>query len=315
MNEIFISYKVHNRAKAIEYYKILKEKGYQVWFDQLIPQGQNWQTTITKKIAECKCVLCLLSKQALINDWVLKQVKLAKKHNKQIIFLIIDSSDIKIFKAFKIDNYYVDFKEIDFANYYRDNNLDEYKYLVKEARKSYNHPFLITGLYTIITIFLLCYGLKLLNLNLNTNYGYLSLGITGLLLFTFIPKKWIYPVNTVIGAGLLSYCIYGFDNFYISGISINASFFIGFYIFAMLFRYSQYKLPINILLSLFYTMFVVVTMSSLMIFFKYFFDIDISFIAFGVYVFFAYLNYSKHNLFCLKNADLKGFIRRYFDEK
>ena len=287
MDEIFISYKVHNRAKAIEYYKILKNNGYQVWFDQLIPQGQNWQTTITKKIAECKCVLCLLSKQVLINNWVLTQVKIARKYHKQIIFLIIDDSDIKEFKAFKIDNYYVDFKDINFADYYRGNYLDEYKYLVKEVQKSYNHPFLIIGLYTIMTIFLLCYGLKILNLNLKSNYGYLLLGILGLLLLTFIPKKWIYPVNVVMGVGLFAYCLYGFDNFYISGISINAPFLLGFYIFAMLFRYSKYKLPLNILLSFFYTIFVVVIVSSLLIFFKYFFDIDISFIVFGVYVFFV----------------------------
>lgn len=49
MNDIFISYKVHNRAKAIEYYRVLKAQGYSVWFDQFVPIGANWKSTILSK--------------------------------------------------------------------------------------------------------------------------------------------------------------------------------------------------------------------------------------------------------------------------
>ena len=38
MIDVFISYKVADRKTAIEYYKALKEKRLNVWFDQLIPK-------------------------------------------------------------------------------------------------------------------------------------------------------------------------------------------------------------------------------------------------------------------------------------
>ncbi|MBD5391092.1 TIR domain-containing protein, partial [bacterium] len=60
MNHIFISYKVHNRKKAIEYYKILLGKHYSVWFDQLVPEGADWKETIREQIKNSNVVVCLL---------------------------------------------------------------------------------------------------------------------------------------------------------------------------------------------------------------------------------------------------------------
>ncbi|MCM1130291.1 MAG: toll/interleukin-1 receptor domain-containing protein [Roseburia sp.] len=118
MNDIFISYKVHNRKRAIEYYKTLKEKGLVVWFDQLVPQGADWKKTIDSQIQNSKLVFCLLSQYCLLDDWVLFQLTAARKYQKEIIFICLDDTAWEEHIEYAVGGaVYHQFEEIPFEQY------------------------------------------------------------------------------------------------------------------------------------------------------------------------------------------------------
>nr|MDE5546345.1 toll/interleukin-1 receptor domain-containing protein [Anaeroplasmataceae bacterium] len=251
MNDIFISYKVHNRRTAIEYYKSLKEREYQVWFDQLVPKGADWKKTIAQEIKDSKLVICLLSEACLLDDWVLFQINTAKKYHKDIVYVALDDTDWQEHKEYKVK------KEV--CRYLEDIPFDNYLLNEEDARERIRGlPVLSIGLMTIFSVLGLIAGLDFFNLSLNYLYGCILAGITCLLVFSFWNKRIVYLIQSLLAVGLLCITLYLVPPYYISAVSINSMFFLLFYLFAFVLRYSKINLWLALLASLFYAILITV---------------------------------------------------------
>lgn len=279
MNEIFISYKVHNRKTAIEYYKKLKDKDLNVWFDQLIPKGSNWDTMIKRHIKSASLVLCLISKESLIDDWVLNQIKYARKYKKQIIFLSLDDTPDKEFvRRYNLEYLYKNFDEINFNFNCSTNPYINYVETKKDIKGYFQSPYPIILIMSFLAIYMSCYGLNILNIYLRTDYGYLGAGVVGLFLISLIPNKIVSYINNALSLGLLIVAMYIIEPYYVSSISINPLVFMLFYFICFLYRNSNRNLAVTIISTLFYTMLFGALAASSMIFSEYILNFDASFI-------------------------------------
>lgn len=284
MNDIFISYKVHNRRTAIEYYKTLKEREYQVWFDQLVPKGADWKETIAQEIKNSKLVICLLSEACLLDDWVLFQINTAKKYHKDIIYVALDDTDWQKHKEFKVK------KEV--CDNLEDIPLDKYLASEKDVKESIRGlPVLSIGLMTIFSVLCLIVGLDFFNLSLNYLYGCILVGITCLLALSFWNKRIVYLIQGLLAVGLLCITIYLVPPYYISAVSINSMFFLLFYLFAFVLRYSKINLWLALLASVFYAILITVLDAAIVIFANHFFDFDCSWISIVILVGFLGFKY------------------------
>ncbi len=284
MNDIFISYKVHNRATAIEYYKKLISLNYIVWFDQLVPKDGDFKEFIEKNIKDTKLVICLLSKECLIDNWVLYQINLAKKYDKKIVYIALDNTNWSNYNDYILnDNIYEDINDL---------NIDK----LFEIKK-YNKiilPIIYSLFLIVFGCILLFQNIKFFNLKLNNVNGTISI-ITGtILLFTIIKNKIVCIVSSCISIIFLIFIIYLFPPNYISGISINPIYYLllinlGFYII-----YSKYNNILRIVFGLFYSIFLSVFSFVLSVFVNYFFGFDISFI--NIIILLGYFSYNYFNI-------------------
>lgn len=266
MNNIFISYKVHNRATAIEYYKYLKDRQYQVWFDQLVSKNADWKKTIQREIKNSKIVLCLLSRACLLDDWVLYQLKMARKYNKDVFFIALDDTPWEEHPEYKVKKTY--------------RSLYDFVFRVQlSGHPTKKHletglPFLNIGLMAIFTCFALLLGINFRHIALDYKYGCIMAGILFLLVLSYFHKRIVYIIQSILAIGLLAVTIYIIPPYYASGISINAVFFIAFYVFCFVLRYSKINLWLALLSALFYSVFITAFIAAIVVFANYFYDYD-----------------------------------------
>ena len=271
MNDIFISYKVHNRKKAIEYYKALRRQGYQVWFDQLVPKGADWKKTIEAQIKGSKLVICLLSRACLLDDWVLFQIKTARKYGKEILYIALDNTLWNEHKEYKVKKQvYHSLDELPLSHFFPSEENKKAQML--------GLPLLNLGLMTILTIFVLLAGIDFFNLSLDYTYGFILAGILGILLISYIPNWYMYFVQGALAVGLLCVSIYVIPPYYISGISVNGLFFLLFYILFIAHRYSKINLWLALLFSFLFAVFITALGASIVILTNLLFDYDSSWI-------------------------------------
>ncbi|MDE6047920.1 MAG: toll/interleukin-1 receptor domain-containing protein [Anaeroplasmataceae bacterium] len=282
MNDIFISYKVHNRRTAIEYYKALKTQDYQVWFDQLVPKNADWKETIASEIKNSKLVICLLSEACLLDDWVLFQIQTARRFHKEVLYVSLDETDWQEHKEYQVK------KEV----YHTIEEIPLEEFIINEETKKekiIGLPVLAIGLMTVFSLLALLAGVDFLNLSLDYRYGCVLAGITCLLLLSYWNKKIVYFVQSGLAVGLLCITMYVVAPYYISSVSINSMFFLLFYLFAFVLRYSKINIWLALLASLFYSIFITVLDSAIIIFVNHFFDFDCSWISIIILV--AFLLY------------------------
>lgn len=272
MNDIFISYKVHNRKKAIEYYKALKRQCYQVWFDQLVPKGADWKKTIVEQIKNSKIVICLLSKACLLDDWVLFQIKTARKYGKEILYVTLDNTSWEEHKEYKVKkNIYQNLKEIPLKTFFPSQE--------KQKMKTIGLPILNVGLMAIVTLFVLLAGIDFFNLSLDYTYGFVLSGILCLLLLSYIPRWYMYIIQGILAIGLLCVSIYVVPPYYISGISVNGLFFLLFYVLFISHRYTKINIWLALLLSFLLAVFITALGAAIIVFTSHFFDYDSSWVS------------------------------------
>lgn len=284
MNDIFISYKVHNRKIAIEYYKILKTQEYQVWFDQLVPKYAHWKETIAEQIKESKLVICLLSEACLLDDWVLFQIQTAKKYHKEIFYICLDETNWQEYKEYGVGKtIYHTIEEVPLEKYFISKE--------QEKEKMIGLPVLSIGLMVILSCMALLAGLDFLNLSLDYRYGCVLAGITCLLVLSFLNNKIVYCIQSLIAIGLLCITLYLLPPYYINSISINSIFFLLFYLFAFILRYSKINLWLALLASVFYASLITALDSVIVIFVNHFFDFDCSWISIIILVGFLIFKY------------------------
>ncbi|MDE6655936.1 MAG: TIR domain-containing protein, partial [Anaeroplasmataceae bacterium] len=285
---------VHNRKTAIEYYKTLKTQCYQVWFDQLVPKGADWKATIRKEIKNSKMLICLLSEACLLDDWVLFQIKTAKKYHKEILYITLDDTSWEEHKEYNVKSeVYQNLAEISLDNYFVNKDKE------KEREKIIGLPLLNVGLMMIFSLLtLLAGGLKFFNLSLDYSYGCILLGITCLLVLSYLHHRIVYIIQALLAIALLCVTMYLIPPYYISSVSINSIFFLLFYLFAFILRYSKINLWLALLASLGYTILITTLDSAIIIFVNHFLDFDCSWISIIVLVgFLGYKYWSIKNEF------------------
>ena len=299
MNDVFISYKIENRKIAIEYYKTLKTMGINAWIDQLIPKNRKWDKEIKDNIINSKLVLCIISKD-VVNDkkWLVNQIGIARKNHKRIIFINIDGTDVKLFKKLNIkEEVFNCLEDINIQNYFKEESIfDDYVRLSDITYRKLNKPFLISCLISILCIITFFYGIDLFNLRIDNSISYLFIGVLGMFGLSLIPYKNTYFVNGFISVVLLTISMYVIPKFVITDISIIPLIFLMVYYFVFFVRYSNLKsYALNILVSLFYSLFLVAFTGSVNIFFIYLFDLDVSIFNYVMLIGFIIYNYLNAN--------------------
>ena len=71
MSDVFISYNRYDRDRVASLVHLLKQEGFDVWWDQDIAPGTPFVTEIEKQIKAAKCVVVVWSKTSFDRGWVL----------------------------------------------------------------------------------------------------------------------------------------------------------------------------------------------------------------------------------------------------
>ena len=82
MSHIFISYSKKNRDYARQLADKLLELGFDVWIDDRIDYGENWEREIFKAIDGCSAFVVLMTPESYESDWVLRECQYADKRKK-----------------------------------------------------------------------------------------------------------------------------------------------------------------------------------------------------------------------------------------
>lgn len=90
MDHIFISYSRHNKAYARQVANHLMAKGFDVWIDDRIDAGVDWQQAIEDAIEACGALIVIMSPASKESDWVQIEVTFAKKRRKPVLPLLLE---------------------------------------------------------------------------------------------------------------------------------------------------------------------------------------------------------------------------------
>jgi hypothetical protein len=82
MAHIFISYSRRDREYARKLVDSLLERGFDVWFDEHIEYGVNWETAIFRAIDACAAFVVLMSPDSMNSDWVQRECAYADRRRK-----------------------------------------------------------------------------------------------------------------------------------------------------------------------------------------------------------------------------------------
>lgn len=283
MSDIFISYKVHNRVTAINYYKKLKDLNYNVWFDQLVPKGGVFKEHIEQNIKNTKLVICLLSKECLIDDWVIYQIRLAKKYNKKIVYITLDDTDWSKHSEYILNNrLYSNIEKI---------NIDK---LIKP--KEFKHTIaniIYSTLLLTLGIFLLFKELSFFNLKLNNINGYILIGCSCALALAILNNKKINIISNLLGIIFIALIVFILPPNYISGVSINSIFFLLFYLIGYYITYSRYNILLSLLFGICYSILLSSFSLAIMIAVEYYLSFDITWITILILAGYLFFNYFK----------------------
>ena len=301
MNDVFISYKSENRKTAIEYFKTLKNMGINAWFDQLIPKNKKWSKYIKQNIIASKLFICIISKD-VVNDkkWLVNQISIARKYRKRILFINIDNTPLDSFKKLKIrEQVFSSLEEIQIQNYFNEEKVvDDYIRLSDTTYRMLNKPFVIGTFILLLSIFTICYGINAFNLKIESSIGYLFSGVLLTFLLSLIPNRTCYWLVSLISVMLLFVSMYVIEPFFITDISITPLILLMLIFFTFFVRYSTLKNYIlNIIVSLFYSIFLVAFTGSVNIFFIYLFNLDVSIFNFVMligFLIYVYMNSDPH---------------------
>jgi len=90
MADVFLSYSSRDRAAAERVQEALTARGIDVFWDQATPPGQDWDTWIREKLANCKVAIVLWSRDSVKSDNVRHEALVARKA-KKLLPAMIDS--------------------------------------------------------------------------------------------------------------------------------------------------------------------------------------------------------------------------------
>jgi hypothetical protein len=90
MTDVFLSYSSKDLDRVRLIRDALAERGFDVFWDQTLPAGIDWDTWIRQHLAQSKCALVVWSKNSVGSDNVRHEAKIAKDQRKLLPVLIDD---------------------------------------------------------------------------------------------------------------------------------------------------------------------------------------------------------------------------------
>jgi TIR domain len=90
MTDIFLSYSSKDRDRVQLIRDALGEHGFDVFWDQTLPVGIDWDTWIRQHLTKAKCALIVWSKNSIASDNVRHEATIAKRQGKLLAVLIDD---------------------------------------------------------------------------------------------------------------------------------------------------------------------------------------------------------------------------------
>jgi hypothetical protein len=88
MTDIFFSYASVNRERVRLIRDALVAQGFEVFWDQQVPTGLDWDTWIRQHLAKSKCAMAFWSTASVASDNVRHEATVAKQHGKLISILL-----------------------------------------------------------------------------------------------------------------------------------------------------------------------------------------------------------------------------------
>jgi TIR domain len=82
MTEIFFSYSGTDRDRVRPVHDALVAQGFDVFWDQQVPSGKDWDTWIRERLGQSKCVLVFWSKRSVISRNVRHEAIVADQQGK-----------------------------------------------------------------------------------------------------------------------------------------------------------------------------------------------------------------------------------------
>jgi TIR domain-containing protein len=99
VTDVFLSYSSKDRGGKDEkgaprpdrvspVVKLLEDQGFNVFWDQKVPVGEDWDTWIRQKLKDANCAIALWSENSITSTPVRQEAKIAHKQGKLISVLI-----------------------------------------------------------------------------------------------------------------------------------------------------------------------------------------------------------------------------------
>ena len=104
---------------------MLYEKGIQVWFDENIPAGTDWDEEITSKLEGCKLFLPVIGKKYNGSEFCRKEMKIALERKKDMIPTVV-SSDAVITSSVHTSNIIIQNDLIEYFNTIQQKDKSKY---------------------------------------------------------------------------------------------------------------------------------------------------------------------------------------------
>jgi hypothetical protein len=88
MTDIFFSYSSKDRERVRPIRDALAAEGFDVFWDQAVPTGIDWDTWIRRHLNEAKCAMAFWSASSVVSDNVRHEATIAKQHGKLVPVLL-----------------------------------------------------------------------------------------------------------------------------------------------------------------------------------------------------------------------------------
>jgi len=88
MTDIFFSYSSADRERVRPIRDALVEQGFEVFWDQAVPAGKDWDTWIREHLAKSKCAMVFWSATSVSSDNVRHEATVAKQQSKLVSVLL-----------------------------------------------------------------------------------------------------------------------------------------------------------------------------------------------------------------------------------
>ncbi|MCL4248374.1 MAG: TIR domain-containing protein [Anaerolineae bacterium] len=97
MAHVFISYSRRDTTYARKLAESLRDHGFDIWFDEHIEYGANWELAIFRAIDACAVLVVLMSPDSAASEWVQREVAYAERRKRPIYPLLLQGEEFPRF--------------------------------------------------------------------------------------------------------------------------------------------------------------------------------------------------------------------------